>query len=125
MSFTDWEGFQRLAQALVNRRDEAMLRSAINRSYYAAFQMSVCFAEMHYNFIKQRKGVDHERILGALRCSGDRTIEGAGRKLGRLRGNRWKADYNETINIGQRLTQISVRWADEIIQSLKDWTPNP
>ena len=125
MGFTNWKGFQKLAQALVSESDEAMLRSAINRSYYAAFQMSVCFAEAHYRFIRDRMGNDHKRILEALRDGGDRTIKGAGRKLERLRNNRGKADYDERINIGQPLAQISVQWADEIIQSLEGWLPNP
>ena len=125
MDFRDWEGFQMLAKKLVKLNNEAMLRSAINRSYYAAFQMSVSFAEANFSFVKDRMAIDQKRILDTMRHSRELSIKKAGRKLGRLKDNRRKADYDERTSVNQPLAQTSTQLADEIIQSVKSWKPDP
>jgi len=123
MVFSDWEGFQKLAKKLVKVNNEAILRSAINRSYFAAFQMSVLFAESNYSFVRNRTGEDHIRIINEFRTKRNPIIKKTSRKLDRLRDNRRKADYVETISVTQPLAQLSVDTADKIIQALNTWRP--
>ena len=125
MSFSDWEKFQFLAKELVTRADEAMFRSAINRSYYASFQTSISFAEAFYSFVKDRTGEDHKRIIEELRSKKDKFIKQVSRDLSRLKDNRRKADYDERIAITQPIASVSVQMADDIIQSLKNYSPTP
>jgi len=120
MAFSDWEGFQKLAKVLVAKNDEAMLRSAINRSYYAAFQISLCFLESFYSFVKNRNGTDHERVIVEMR-SKNSTTKKIGDDLWRLKDNRRKADYVETISINQKDAEFSVLLGDKIIQNLKNY----
>ncbi|XOB42522.1 MAG: HEPN domain-containing protein [Candidatus Nealsonbacteria bacterium] len=125
MPFSSWDDFLALAKTLVDLSGESMFRSAINRSYYSAFHISIQFAQATYSFQRDRSSSDHGRVVSQLRRSGDRPIQDAGRQLNRLRDNRRKADYDERIQITGSFARASIQIAERIIDILRNWTPAP
>ena len=117
--FLDWKGFLRIAKDLVKEEsDEAKLRSAVNRSYFTAFHMSILFAEAHYSFTKDKYRNDHKRILEEFRKKEDKEVKRIGRELDSLQDDRRKADYVDTLNVGSKSANLSIMRADDIIDSL-------
>ena len=100
MSF-DWADYLCLASALQEDPacpgpEEACLRSAISRAYYAAYRRASDFAEMEEGFIPTRHGVDHSRLQDHFRDQPDKTHKKVYSSLNRLSRNRAKADYAST-----------------------------
>jgi len=119
MSFSNWEGFQTLAKALVKfDNHEDLMRSAINRSYYFAFNISVSYAEEHLAFERSGRNI-HERILDNMKDYGNREVKEAGRKLHRLQKKRVDADYRGLIKIKKSDAKESIILADEIMGTIK------
>lgn len=122
MSFTNWNGLQTIAEKLAQADDEASFRSAINRAYYAAFQLSMEYAKTR-GFIRNRDGTDHSRIVDQMKSYRETYIKEAGRALERLQVNRNKADYDERIDIKKPIVSASISMADDIIKTLQSWRP--
>ncbi len=122
MSF-DWLAYLNLAQELAGQatsrsNQEAKLRSAISRAYYSAF----CKARNH---LRDKEGHSipsrmnpHEYVRDQFVKSADKARKGVGVNLNRLRIDRNKADYDDTVAGLSATTKKSLRRAKQIISVL-------
>ena len=117
-NFIDWDELQTLAHTLSQSSQEGILRSSINRSYYAAFQLCMCFGVFNLNYIRFRDPRDHKAIIDKMVNYKTKSIRKAGRNLDRLSKNRRIADYVESVSVNQSLALTSVKIADNIIGAL-------
>ena len=101
MSF-DWSEYLDLAQELAGQAtspssQEAKLRSAISRAYYAAF----CTARNHLRDREKhsipRGGQAHPYVRDQFKQSPDKVRKKVGENLNRLRIQRNKADYDDIL----------------------------
>ncbi len=116
MSF-HWEKYVYLAEELMNRKDDAYLRSSISRAYYGVW----CLArnKKGYKRYKTRKGENiHWKVINEYKNSNDRNEQNIGRILDKLRRLRDNADYNEDRLINKDLAERSVISAKNILNIL-------
>ena len=99
MSF-DWGDYLKLAEAL--QRDpsspgpeEASLRTAISRSYYAAFRSASNLAVSKGEITPLGGASDHGLVINHFKNASDPARQKIGANLSRLRNNRNKADYED------------------------------
>jgi uncharacterized protein (UPF0332 family) len=123
MSF-NWVDFLTLADALVRDPnspgpEEASLRSAISRAYYAAFHVARNFGRDRGEFIPTGTGQDHWLVMNHFRSSPDRIRRKIGLDLDRLYDNRASADYDDVL-AGRpiALAQSSVAVARNVLNAL-------
>ncbi len=122
MSF-DWSEYYKLAEDLATRTtsyasQEADLRSAISRAYYAAF----CKGR---NLLRDKDGETipvngsaHWFVKNKFMRSSDRVRKKIGQNLDRLRLDRNKADYDDTSTNFFNLAQADLLIAEAIIADL-------
>lgn len=99
MSF-DWADYLRVARELVGTaaptHDEARLRAAISRAYYAAFNKCRFYLE-NVDYVKwspdDRRRGGHEFVITQFAEHPDETRQLIGDRLDRLRVQRVRADY--------------------------------
>jgi uncharacterized protein (UPF0332 family) len=120
----DWAGFLTLADALLRDPnlpgpEEASLRSAISRAYYAAFCSARNFARDNEGLVPTGKATDHELARSHFETSGDRARWKIATDLGRLRDNRNRADYDDVLSRPIPLAQSSVAVARSVLNTLK------
>lgn len=96
---------------------EADWRSAISRSYYAAFHVA-CDLMRQCGFNVPYSGDAHSHAWIRLFNSQDAQLAQAGRNLHELRRDRNWADYGLSQPLPQRLAADSVRIAETIIDIL-------
>lgn len=101
MSF-DWFDFLALADALSRNPtspgpEEASLRSAISRAYYAAYCSVRNFADARGEILLRGKASDHWLVINHFRRSPDASRQKIGNQLDRLRRRRNKADYDDVL----------------------------
>lgn len=97
MSF-DWREYFNLAQALVQNKamfhNEAAVRSAVSRAYYAAY----CYARNHackkLGFVITKKSKDHGRLRDFFKSRNQIRIA---KDLDELKQHRNRCDYNDTV----------------------------
>lgn len=97
MSGFDWREFLHTAEEFFERvqnlrqvemHDEALCRIGISRAYYAAFHAAAQLVDTN-----AVPGGTHERVIIALKSSGDRNLRRLGENLNNLRQMRVRADY--------------------------------
>jgi len=115
-SMFDWKEYLNLAEQLTRVTidtvsDEACLRTAVSRAYYAAFHIANDFAKnKDENLFKQvknetvidkkgnpRRRGDHEVVIEFLMRNSDNNIMEAGVKLEGLKKERVRCDYYDNI----------------------------
>jgi len=123
MSF-DWADFLTLADALVRDPnspgpEEASLRSAISRAYYAAFHVARNLGRDRGEFTLTETGRDHWLVKHHFMSSSDRTRQKIGLDLDRLYDYRTSADYDDVL-AGRpiSLAQSSVAVARNVLNTL-------
>ena len=114
----DWTEFLTLAKELSQRSDEAALRSAISRAYYAAFGKARAFLEAEGVSFVSNAG-DHALVWETFRGSSNDAryyigVDGFG-----LRNQRNKADYDADVSDMQARMQRAVRKAEAILKALE------
>lgn len=92
----DWLEYLQVAKALVDRDDEASHRSALSRSYYAAFHHAQKYlTRSDPDLAIPTHGQAHEVVLRQLnRTNSPRQLKNAGIRLTRLKRLRTWADYD-------------------------------
>ena len=123
MSF-DWLEYLDLAQELARpptgpSSQEARLRSAISRSYYAAF----CKARNH---LRDKEGDDtipsggqvHSYVRNQFMGNSDRVRKKVGENLNQLRIYRNKADYDDIVAGLPATTKRVLKQAKRVISTL-------
>ena len=129
MSF-DWLLYRDLARHLVDPTatppdEEARLRCAISRAYYAAH----CHARNHLRDRENRQfalqGGAHEEVIATFRDSADRARQQISANLHRLKNSRVTADYyDDGSSLGttngdkRRKAQQCLLLVDSIVQAL-------
>ncbi len=122
MSF-DWSEYLHLAQELAGQPatvagEEARLRAAVSRAYYAAF----CQAR---NYLRDKEGHSlpqgsevHKFVYEKFQKSSDSVRVQIGLNLNRLRIERNKVDYDDTVPGLSKLTHNCIELARRVLQSL-------
>jgi len=122
MSF-DWTAYLHLAQELSGQTtipptQEARLRSAISRAYYAAF----CKARNH---LRDKEGLSipltgqaHTIIWRRFKNSSDQLRKEIGENLRRLRNDRRQADYDDDVRNLHTLTHKALTRATQVLSAL-------
>ena len=124
MSF-DWTEYHSLAQELAGQpvsprpaEQEARLRAAISRAYYAVF----CRARNHLRD-KERRTIPrkdiHKYVREEFRSRPDQLRQQIGHDLNRLHIDRCKADYEDTVGKVVQMAQMDLLLAGEVLASLE------
>jgi len=97
MSF-DWPDYLALAQVLGGDNsaaptEEARLRSALSRAYYAVYGTARAVAKAHDGYVPQRFETSHQGLINHFKASPDRVRKSIGANLERMQKNRVRADY--------------------------------
>jgi uncharacterized protein (UPF0332 family) len=98
MSF-DWPEYLTIAQFLsgdnsVVASEEARMRSALNRAYYAVYGTARAVARARDGYKPQTAETSHQGLINHFKKGPDRTRMTVGTNLERMRRNRIQADYN-------------------------------
>jgi uncharacterized protein (UPF0332 family) len=123
MSF-DWQKYLVLADSLyqncgASSNEEACLRAAISRGYYAAFCTARNFARDNDNLHLSNTGRDHKFVKEYYYRSPDSKRRKIGLLLDRLRDKRNKADYADTEPQLEENTRYALNVSHEIIKLLQ------
>jgi uncharacterized protein (UPF0332 family) len=123
MSF-DWSEYLDLAQELAGQAtgpssQEAKLRSAISRAYYAAF----CSARNHLRDKERHTipsgGEAHQYVQNQFKKGGDKVRKKVGENLNRLHIHRKKADYEDRVTKLPATTEYALKVAQRIVSNLR------
>lgn len=119
MSF-DWKEYYDLARELtgsggVPSTEEARLRSAISRAYYASF----CGARTQYPARRSFPGSEHSFVWNQFKNSADLTRKVIGTEGDRLRRDRNLADYEDAVTALPSLAAKALVRSDKILNLLK------
>ena len=115
MSSFNWRDYFVLAKNLLGRSDEASLRSAVSRAYYAAFCTARNYAILK-GFQSMATGKDHQLVEQFY--SGQKSAKTIATNLGRLRISRNQCDYDDAVNNLQSIVNLSMLQAKAILQAI-------
>jgi uncharacterized protein (UPF0332 family) len=94
---------------------EAHSRSAISRAYYAAFHC--CKRTVHELGISEGEFCgSHQKVIEALKKSGDKELASLGRKLLDLKVMRESADYDIEFPLPTQNHILAIRKAENIVE---------
>lgn len=113
----DWNDFGKIAGELRQREDEAALRTAISRIYYAVYWRARNLLE-NENYVFRQDDTSHNQIWREFLRRG-RTHHGIGKAGNALRDNRVQADYFPEIDNIRILTKDSFELAEKAISYLQ------
>ena len=122
----NWNCYLVCAKRLAASDDEADLRSAISRAYYAAFHTAMEFCRavripMPYEVVRSGKSdtSQHSRVIVALQKNANAHLRDAGLRLASLRTWRNSADYRLPFDGSvNAVAQQAITSADRIIEEL-------
>ena len=124
MSF-NWADYLELARNLyasptTSGREEAALRSATSRAYYAAFHLALEFARAE-SYLPYHTGDDHQSLVKYFqRSATDKTRKRLGTELDRMRDSRRQADYETTLHQSPRaMADLTIKRAERVVEILK------
>jgi len=115
----NWDDYLKLAKDLIlpeikRRSDEACLRTAVSRAYYAAYNKVERYARVHgYAPPKENK---HEALIKFFAMNNDQNMKIISAKLGIVKKDRVRCDYYD--NIYQINPSKVIKIAEEIISKL-------
>lgn len=124
MSF-DWPDYLVLARALrgdeqVNPGEEALLRSAISRAYYAVYGTAHVVARMCDGYTPRRTETAHQGLINHFKQSPDRKRKAVGTNLERLLKKRISADYERSFKGKLRFeVDITLDLAASVLEDLE------
>ena len=122
MSF-DWSEYLGLAQELAGQivspaSQEAKLRAAISRAYYAVFCKARNHLRDHEGHAIPLGGQAHAYVRDQFKNSPDRLRSQIGHNLDRLRRHRNLGDYDDTVSGLLPLTSRDLKLAQRALSSL-------
>lgn len=117
----DWANFLKLAEKLVEQTDQAALRSAVSRAYYASYHRALgkLLDEGQMHRIDPTQPGKHKVIWDLYRDSVDDKRRQVGIKGDRLRKDRTNADYNNTFEANVPMARQCVNSAKFLCQSIE------
>ena len=93
-----YDGYLQLAKKLAVVNDEACMRSAVSRAYYASLHKSIKFAEDNgAKFLCKGKPEIHREVVDYFKYRDSIVFNLVGVKLGRLRRSRNNCDYDDDV----------------------------
>lgn len=98
---------------------EAHERSAVSRAYYASFHSCREVIE-ELGLSVPDHSASHQRVINALRDSGDRKLKALSNKLKDLKGMREKADYDIEYRLPKHTLTVAIRKAEIILQDCQE-----
>jgi len=113
----DFRDYLRLADILAQGTTEAEWRSVCSRAYYAAFHVARHLLQALRFRVPQAERA-HAYLFLRLLNSGDAEVTKAASKLGDLRRDRNRADYDDHRPVTQSGAIQIVSHAEEVIQAL-------
>ncbi len=121
MSF-DWSRYLDLAQELIRQAEhspyaEADLRSAISRAYYAAFHQARLYLKETLGIAVERDAYSHAQVRRAFQ---DRRYYKIAANLSRMRVDRNKADYDDTLTNLLHMARENLRRAQNVMAELDE-----
>lgn len=123
MSF-NWLEYLELAKALYTSPsnpgpEEACLRTAISRAYYAVFNIARAYAYSDHLQVGEGTG-SHQAVIEHFKSSADSNKRRIGISLERLRTSRNKADYDRVLNNSLREAEKTIRGTEKLIKQLSN-----
>lgn len=115
----NWEEYNQLARNLQNpasHPDEAALRCAVSRAYYALHCQARNFAISRKGFKPNPYGSDHSRVIEAFKTG---PYSQVGRVLRELREYRENCDFRDTVANLVILARRAVNEAQRALDILK------
>ncbi|OLO03333.1 HEPN domain-containing protein [Salinicola socius] len=91
--------------------DQARLRSAINRAYYAAFLTARAYCEQKQ--LPAGTGASHEKVIGSL--IDRRDLARYGNQLNDMKRLRHKADYDWDRDVSHRDAKKTLKTCRELV----------
>lgn len=117
-----WSDYLGLARDLARRTDEAALRSAVSRSYYAAYCTAVQTLKAKNVKVKRRRVRkrlnSHEAIWYTFRSDSRADWQKVGLEGDRLKRERVNADYRAHLQRPRSAARNAVTRSDSILQLL-------
>jgi uncharacterized protein (UPF0332 family) len=122
MSF-DLSEYFGLAQELAGQTvspasQEAKLRAAISRAYYAAFCKARNHLRDHEGHAIPRGGGAHKYVRNQFKNNPDRLRSQIGHNLDRLRRHRNMVDYDDSVSGLVQMTSRDVKLAQSVLSAL-------
>lgn len=117
----DWRDFLNLAKELsnypqTNSLQEAAVRSAVSRAYYAAFCWAREYATKELNFQPSGRAEDHSALRNRLQQSKQMKTASM---LNNLRQWRNLCDYGANVSNLSSLAQNALNYAEKVIKACK------
>jgi len=113
------EGYLQLAKNLAAISDEASMRSAVSRAYYASFHKAKIFAQNNgIKFSGGKRSEIHKDIVDFLSNNSNINIRLLSTELDRLRNNRNKCDYADNIKNPKSIALDAIMGAEEIFNNI-------
>jgi len=115
----NWDDYLKLAKDLIlpeikRSSDEACLRTAVSRAYYAAYNKAERYARVHgYAPPKENK---HEALIKFFAMNDDQNMKIISAKLGIVKKDRVRCDYYDSLkNVNPNK---AIKTAEEIISEI-------
>ncbi len=109
----------KLANKLAEIGSEVSMRSAVNRAYFAAFHKTKMFAQnSNVKFSGGKRSDIHKDVVRFLTGHDDENVKLLSPELDRLRNNRNKCDYADTIRNLKRVELNAIIAAKEIFNMI-------
>ncbi len=119
----NWDDYLKLAKDLIlpdiqRKSDEACLRTAVSRAYYAAYHKAKKYA-IKKGYIPPQTD-SHKALIEFLANDSDKEIQAISAKLSIIKKDRKRCDYDDNINIYKINPSKVIKMAEEIISKLKN-----
>ncbi len=111
--------YLQLAKQWATENDEAHMRCAVSRAYYACFHFAKEFAEKKGEIFKGT-GFDHDIVIAFLGNNPDGDISVLSSTQIRLKKDRIKSDYYKSIQNIKSITEKAILNAENIFSVLKN-----
>lgn len=109
----------KLANKLAGINNEASMRSAVNRAYFAAFHKTKMFAQNSgVKFSGAKRSDIHTDIVKFLFGHNDEKVKLLSPELDRLRNDRNKCDYADNVKSLVGMTSNAIISAEEIFNNI-------
>jgi len=119
-----WKEYLILARFLEDQRmpacsPEAVNRTVVNRSYYAAFCSCRDFAGRHLGLPRDETQNVHRKVRDAFQNQGNPKLRPIAMYLGQLSRWRKQCDYENYVEKLERITSESLRCSEEILSRIE------
>ena len=113
------DGYLQLAKELASKKDDASLRSAVSRAYYASFHRIKLFAENNgAQFPGSKTFKIHGEVVQFLTGHSDLNMHHFGAELDRMRKDRNSCDYDDGVKNIRKTTENALISAEEIFVNI-------